>query len=89
MKYLLWALLIYLAWRWYSAAQSRKQGQAGDGHGEAAASATNAERMVECPECGLHLPLSEALPGPGERFFCSEAHQEKHADKLRDNHRSS
>ena len=84
MKYLLWALVIYLAWRWFSAMQARKDGQGVEGARDASAipetSATPAmksERMVECAECGLHLPLSEALPGPGERFFCGQAHRDK------------
>lgn len=84
MKYLLWAVLIYLAWRWFSATQARKNRQGGedarDTGATTATSATpamNSERMVECAECGLHLPLSEALPGPGERFFCGEAHRDK------------
>jgi len=81
LKYLLWALVIYLAWRWFSATQARKNGQGAEGARDAGAMpetpATNSERMVECAECGLHLPLSEALPGPGERFFCGQAHRDK------------
>jgi uncharacterized protein len=76
LKYLLWALLIYLAWRWFSAAQARKSAQAGDAAvSEEPTSSAGAERMVKCAECGLHLPLSEALPGSGDRFFCSDAHR--------------
>ena len=32
------------------------------------------DRMVACPQCGLHLPRSEALPGRGG-YFCGEAHR--------------
>jgi len=32
------------------------------------------DRMVACPQCGLHLPRSEALPGRGG-YFCCEAHR--------------
>ncbi len=78
MKYLLWALVIYLAWRWFSASRDRQSRQASsEGPDENARSGEAAERMVKCPECGLHLPLSEALPGPGEQFFCSESHRDK------------
>ena len=77
MKYLLWAVLIYLAWRWFSAAQARKAAQASDAAApEASVSAAGAERMVKCAGCGLHLPLTEALPGSDDRFFCSEAHRQ-------------
>ncbi len=30
------------------------------------------ERMVDCAECGTHLPVSEALPGRGGHFCCAE-----------------
>jgi uncharacterized protein len=30
--------------------------------------------MVSCAQCGLHLPLDEALPGQGG-VFCSAAHR--------------
>lgn len=30
------------------------------------------ERMVDCVECGTHLPVSEALPGRGGHFCCAE-----------------
>jgi uncharacterized protein len=32
------------------------------------------EAMLECAQCGLHLPKGEALPGRGG-VFCSEAHR--------------
>lgn len=32
--------------------------------------------MVACAVCDLHLPRSEALPGPGgQGLYCSEAHR--------------
>jgi uncharacterized protein len=33
--------------------------------------------MVSCAYCGLHLPLTEALPGRGG-LFCSAAHRTAH-----------
>ena len=41
---------------------------------ETAAPPPTKEAMVACPQCGLHLPRSEALPGRGGSF-CSEAHR--------------
>lgn len=32
------------------------------------------EQMVPCAHCGLHVPESEGLRGPGG-FFCSEEHR--------------
>jgi uncharacterized protein len=33
-----------------------------------------AEDMVACAQCGVHLPRSEALPGRGG-LFCGEPHR--------------
>ncbi len=88
MKYLLWALLLYLAWRWYSAQKQKGDAPAADDAATpaastpAATSAANApvrsEAMVRCASCGIHLPVSEALPAPGDLHFCSEAHRARH-----------
>ena len=32
------------------------------------------ERMVNCTQCGVHLPISESL-SDGDRYFCSEEHR--------------
>jgi uncharacterized protein len=32
------------------------------------------ERMVGCRECGVHLPLSEAVEADGN-YFCSDDHR--------------
>lgn len=31
--------------------------------------------MVECPVCHLHLPRSDALPGPDGRLYCCAEHR--------------
>jgi uncharacterized protein len=31
--------------------------------------------MVECPVCHVHLPRSDALPGPNGQFYCCAEHQ--------------
>jgi uncharacterized protein len=36
-------------------------------------SSGNAETMVQCAHCGIHLPLSESIESNG-RYFCSKAH---------------
>lgn len=35
------------------------------------------QAMLQCAECGLHLPKGEALPGKGG-VFCSDAHRAAH-----------
>lgn len=37
---------------------------------------TAPEGMVACRHCGVHLPSSEALPGPGDARYCSAAHRD-------------
>lgn len=37
-----------------------------------AAAEPTPERMVDCAECGTHLPVSEALPGRGGHFCCAD-----------------
>ena len=32
------------------------------------------ERMVGCRQCGVHLPISEAVEADGN-YFCSEEHR--------------
>ena len=32
------------------------------------------QAMLQCAQCGLHLPLDESLPGKGG-VFCGEAHR--------------
>lgn len=74
MKYLLWAVLIYLAWRWYTALSAAKSERSKpDG-----AAGEAAEPMVRCSQCGVHLPQSESVPGAGDLLFCSEDHRALH-----------
>ncbi len=79
MKYLLWAVLLYIAWRWYSA-QKHKGDSPATGPAAAAepAAGEQPEAMVRCAGCGVHLPVSESLPAPGGLHFCSEAHRARH-----------
>lgn len=79
MKFLLWALVIYLAWRWYETKKAKQV----EPDPPAPAPAPNAgdavETMVACAQCGLHLPLSEAVIGEGSRHYCCDAHRLSHA----------
>lgn len=70
MKYLLWALLIYVAWRWYETKKA-KEADAGAASSAAPAAADHAEKMVACARCGIHLPQSEALQ-VAELHYCEE-----------------
>lgn len=78
MKYLLWALIAYLAWRWYCVQKQKRETPAPGAAAPAPDDAGGAEAMVRCASCGIHLPVSEALPAPGDRHYCSEAHRAHH-----------
>ena len=59
------ALVLYLLWRGLRRdAGARKDPRTG----------SDGERMVDCGQCGVHLPLSEAIRSQG-RYFCSEEHR--------------
>ena len=59
------ALVLYLLWRGLrrDLGARKDPGTGSDG-----------ERMVDCGQCGVHLPLSEAIQSQG-RYFCSEEHR--------------
>lgn len=40
------------------------------------------ERIVSCAECGVHVPVSEALAEDG-LMFCGEAHREAYRRRSR------
>jgi len=58
-------VVFYLVWR--GIARRARTGRDRD-------PGTEAERMVGCRQCGVHLPVSEAVEADGS-FFCSEEHQ--------------
>ena len=57
------ALVLYLLWRGLRRDSGARKDPGTDG-----------ERMVDCGQCGVHLPLSEAIQSQG-RYFCSEEHR--------------
>jgi uncharacterized protein len=88
-KFLLWALVLYLVWRWYQSTQNKikRDAESDDafqspqstGQTAAQTSATElVEKMVSCIHCGIHVPLSEAVQSNGGSFFCSIEHQRRH-----------
>ena len=45
--------------------------------GESRTPPAGGEDMVQCAQCGVHLPRSESITTQG-RFFCSAEHQRMH-----------
>jgi len=48
-----------------------------DRAGPKAPPAVDAENMVQCAQCGVHLPRSESITTQGS-FYCSAEHQRAH-----------
>jgi uncharacterized protein len=57
------ALAAYLLWRGFRRDAEPPRETSVDG-----------ERMVDCSQCGVHLPVSEAVEAKG-RYFCSDDHR--------------
>lgn len=75
MKYLLVILLILVVfWLWRSGRPRQKKAAPPRPAQDRPAAAKQVPEMVACGVCHVHLPRSEALPGPGG-FYCSEAHR--------------
>lgn len=72
--FLLLALAVYVGWR-----LMRARKVAGP---RAPGRASGAEAIVRCEVCGLNVPQSEALAGPGsdpQRWYCCEEHRKQGA----------
>jgi uncharacterized protein len=70
MKYLL-VLVVVVVVLWLVRSTRRSDGKA---PARAARRNGQAEEMVRCAHCGVHLPRHEALPGP-QGLYCSDAHR--------------
>jgi len=82
MKFLVWALVIYLVWRWFVALKkiaATKKNEFDEPDARSpdlsmpTASTAEPEKMVQCMQCGLHLPQSEAVTD-GRSSYCSQSH---------------
>lgn len=83
MKFLLWLAIVAAVVMWFlrakktepeSGAARRQPDQ-----GKAAGRAT--EAMLQCAQCGVHFPASEAVANSAGLVFCSEEHRLQHADR--------
>lgn len=76
MKFLLWGLIVAAVVLWVlrtkktraNTPRTRRDGADQD-------SAPTTEQMVCCAHCGVHLPLSESVPGAAGTVYCSDEHR--------------
>jgi uncharacterized protein len=77
MKYLI-LFLVVLAVLWYW--RNARGGEAPGAKPKAGPDALPQD-MVRCPVCSVHLPRSDALPGPDGRLYCCAAHRQNAQEK--------
>jgi uncharacterized protein len=53
-----------------------------DRAGQKSPPAVDGENMVQCAQCGVHLPRSESITTQGS-FYCSAEHQRTHQAERR------
>ena len=82
MKYLLVLAVLWVAiWLWRKNRREEMQDAMRERAAKQAQQRTPApagapQAMVRCAHCGLHLPATEAIAGPGGAVYCSTAHRE-------------
>lgn len=75
MKYLLLiAIVLLVLWLWRGNRGEERGGQAGERRQPPPG---RPQDMIECPVCHVHLPRSDALPGPDGRFYCCAEHRSR------------
>jgi uncharacterized protein len=86
MKLLLWLALAVVIAAWLMrgkkalrSADSADSADASRRHVDAGARRGDAEPMVQCAHCGIHIPLSESVAGQAGSVFCSDEHRRLHA----------
>jgi uncharacterized protein len=83
MKYLLVFAVLWVAiWLWRRNRREemreaqRERAAKAQQRPAAAPSVGPPQAMVRCAHCGLHLPASDAIAGPGDTVYCSAAHRQ-------------
>lgn len=93
MKFLLWGIIIAAIVLWvirakktlrdtresrHNTQQHSQQHTHRPARQEQRADESDAEPMLRCTHCGIHLPSSEAFTGKGGEVYCSVEHRRLH-----------
>jgi len=77
MKYLIVLFVVALAiWLWRRNRREEMEEAAKAAKPAARPRVGEPQAMVRCAHCGLHLPASDAIAGPGGGVYCSIAHRQ-------------
>lgn len=72
MKFLLLiAIVLLVAWLW----RGNRDEERGTTRTAGRGAAPPQQDMIQCPVCSVHLPRSDALPGPDGRLYCCAEHR--------------
>lgn len=73
MKFLLLiAIVLLVAWLWRG---NRTEEEREGATAARRPTAPPQQEMIQCPVCSVHLPRSDALPGPEGRLYCCAEHR--------------
>lgn len=75
MKLLLWGAICFAVVMWLLRAKKISGKPGGSAHNSAVSKHGEAEPMIRCAQCGVHIPLSEAVISRSNAAFCSEEHR--------------
>ena len=72
MKFLLvLAVVLAVVWLW----RNSRRGDGSRNKTSSGGSTAQPQDMVQCPVCSVHLPRTDALPGPDGRLYCCAEHR--------------
>lgn len=81
MKLGLWLLIAAVALLWFNhAKKQRMKSRKAHAAQTAASTDADAEQILACAHCGLHVPASDALVDTAGAHFCCEAHRRLHSN---------
>ncbi len=72
-RLLLYGALLWLLYRLIRGLLPGAASEGRDSRGTPAGGRLEGGELVQDPVCGVYVPKSTALPGPGGEYFCSEA----------------
>lgn len=75
-RILFFALLAFLVWLWFFKKPARYKSDRNKPAEPAA------ERIVQCAECGLRVPESEAVLTDAHYYFCCPEHRDAHTGRV-------
>ncbi len=74
MRLLIWLALAFLLLNWFMRAKAAQIGRHPTARSQAPAPA---EQMLQCRQCGVHIPASDAVMHASGNAFCCDEHRRR------------